>query len=67
MGSGCARAHCAAGALVAQVESQAVLRAGSVVPPGCLIPSGQLWEGNPAKFVRNLTPDEACARRRLEF
>ena len=41
-----------------QVESHAVLAAGSVVPPARYIPSGQLWAGNPAKFVRHLTADE---------
>lgn len=40
------------------VESKAVLAAGTVVPPARYIPGGQLWAGNPARFVRNLTPDE---------
>ena len=31
----------------AQVESQAQLLAGSVVPPGRLIPTKQMWGGNP--------------------
>ena len=41
----------------------AVLAPGSVLPPGRRIPSGQLWAGTPAKFVRDLTKDEvgACA------
>lgn len=41
-----------------QIESQAVLAAGTVVPPARVIPSGELWAGNPAKFVRKLTYDE---------
>ena len=36
----------------------AVLAPGSVLPPGRRIPSGQLWGGTPAKFVRDLTKDE---------
>lgn len=31
---------------------------GSVVSPGTKIPSGQLWAGVPAKFVRDLTSEE---------
>lgn len=30
----------------------------SIIPPGRLIPAGQLWGGNPVRFVRNLTEDE---------
>ena len=30
----------------------------SVVPPGRLIPTGQLWAGNPVRFIRNLTAAE---------
>ena len=48
---------CALPAL-SQVETQAVLRAGTVVPPGCVIPSGQMWAGNPAQYVRDLSADE---------
>ena len=40
------------------VESHCVLAPGTVVTPGRLIPYGQLWAGNPARFVRNLTSDE---------
>ena len=36
----------------------AVLAPGSVLPPGRRIPSGQLWAGSPAKYVRDLTKDE---------
>ncbi len=37
------------------VESEAILTPGSVVPPARRIPSGELWGGNPAKFIRKLT------------
>ncbi|KAK7318285.1 hypothetical protein RJT34_02984 [Clitoria ternatea] len=40
------------------VETQSILEAGSVVPPGRRIPSGELWAGNPARFVRTLTHEE---------
>lgn len=40
------------------VESNTMLEPGTVVPPYALIPSGQKWAGNPAKFVANLTADE---------
>ena len=40
------------------VESHCVLAPGTVVTPGRLIPYGQLWAGNPARFVRDLTADE---------
>ncbi|KAG5029928.1 Gamma carbonic anhydrase-like 1, mitochondrial [Glycine soja] len=40
------------------VETQSILEAGSVVPPGRRIPTGELWAGNPARFVRTLTHEE---------
>ncbi|KAL2342788.1 hypothetical protein Fmac_004073 [Flemingia macrophylla] len=40
------------------METQSILEAGSVVPPGRRIPSGELWAGNPARFVRTLTHEE---------
>ncbi|KAF5732227.1 gamma carbonic anhydrase-like 2 mitochondrial [Tripterygium wilfordii] len=40
------------------VETRSILEAGSVVPPGRRIPTGELWAGNPAKFVRALTNEE---------
>lgn len=42
----------------AVVEEKAILAAGTVVPPGRRIPSKQLWAGNPAKFVRDVSDDE---------
>lgn len=40
------------------VETNSILEAGSVLPPGRRIPTGELWAGNPARFVRKLTYDE---------
>ena len=38
-----------------RIERGAHILAGSVVPPGRLIPAGQVWGGNPVAFVRDLT------------
>lgn len=40
------------------IESESILAPLSVVPPARRIPSGELWAGNPAKFVRKLTGQE---------
>lgn len=42
----------------AMVEANVVLEPGTVVPPYALIPSGQKWGGNPAKFISNLDANE---------
>ena len=40
------------------VESQVMIGAGSLVPPGKRLASGWLYVGSPVKAVRRLTPDE---------
>jgi carbonic anhydrase/acetyltransferase-like protein (isoleucine patch superfamily) len=45
------------------VESDAMLAAGAMLTPGRRIPSGQLWAGRPAKYVRNLRPEELAGQR----
>jgi len=40
------------------MEKNSILAPGSVLPPGRRVPTGQLWAGNPARFVRALTKDE---------
>nr|QIP67673.1 gamma-carbonic anhydrase 1 [Nitzschia sp. ICE-H] len=40
------------------VENHVILKPGTVVMPYQRIPSGQMWAGNPAAFVSELTPDE---------
>lgn len=40
------------------MEKNSMLEPGTVVAPGRLIPEGQLWGGNPATFVRELTEGE---------
>lgn len=40
------------------MEKNSVLEPGSVLPPGRRVPSGQVWGGNPARYVRDLSKDE---------
>lgn len=42
----------------AYVETGAMVAAGALVTPGKRIPSGQLWAGSPARFMRALTAQE---------
>lgn len=42
----------------AVVEKGGMVAAGALVTPGKRVPSGQLWAGRPAKFVRELTGEE---------
>lgn len=53
-----------AGAVVmegALVEEHAQVADGAVVHPGRRIPKGQVWAGNPAVFVRDVSKDEMAA------
>lgn len=43
---------------LAVVERRAMLAAGALLTPGKRVPSGQLWAGSPARFVRELRPGE---------
>eukprot|EP00245_Coleochaete_scutata_P006041 TRINITY_DN20151_c0_g1_i1.p1 TRINITY_DN20151_c0_g1~~TRINITY_DN20151_c0_g1_i1.p1 ORF type:complete len:257 (+),score=46.86 TRINITY_DN20151_c0_g1_i1:213-983(+) len=40
------------------VEKGAIVAAGSLVTQNTRIPSGQIWAGNPAKFLREVKPEE---------
>lgn len=40
------------------VDKNSIVAAGAVVLEDTFIPSGQLWAGNPAKYIRDLTEDE---------
>ncbi len=42
----------------AVVESGAMVAAGALVTPRKRVPAGQLWAGSPAKYLRDLTPEE---------
>ena len=45
------------------IESDAMLAAGALLTPGKRIPSGQLWAGQPARYVRDLTPQELAGQQ----
>jgi gamma-carbonic anhydrase len=60
------RAFVALGAIVmdgCEIESDAMLAAGAMLTPGKRIPSGELWAGRPAKYIRHLTPQELEGQR----
>jgi carbonic anhydrase/acetyltransferase-like protein (isoleucine patch superfamily) len=42
----------------AVVETGAMVAAGALVPPGKRIKGGELWGGNPARFMRLLTDED---------
>jgi carbonic anhydrase/acetyltransferase-like protein (isoleucine patch superfamily) len=42
----------------ATVESNSIVAPASVVTPGTVVKSGELWAGTPAKMVRALTEEE---------
>jgi len=42
----------------AKLERGCAIGANSVVPPGRLIPAGQLWAGNPVEYIRDLSKAE---------
>lgn len=42
----------------AVVEGGAMVAAGALVTPGKRVKSGELWGGNPAKKMRDLTPEQ---------
>ncbi|MBU0723669.1 MAG: gamma carbonic anhydrase family protein [Alphaproteobacteria bacterium] len=55
----------------AVVETHAMVAAGSLVTPGKRVPAGQLWAGRPARYVRDLSPEDiaeisASAKRYCE-
>jgi carbonic anhydrase/acetyltransferase-like protein (isoleucine patch superfamily) len=42
----------------AKLERGCIIGPNSVVPPGRLIPAGQVWAGNPVEYVRDAKKDE---------
>jgi carbonic anhydrase/acetyltransferase-like protein (isoleucine patch superfamily) len=46
-----------------EIESDAMLAAGAMLTPGKRIPTGQLWAGRPAKYVRDLSAEELAAQQ----
>jgi len=60
------RAFVGMGAIVlngAIIESDGMLAAGAMLTSGKVIPSGQLWAGRPAKYLRDLTPQEMASNQ----
>ena len=49
----------------AEIEEYAYIGPNSVVPPNRIIPSGQVWAGNPARYVRHVTKGDKAAH--IEF
>ena len=49
----------------AVVESEAMVAAGAVVTPGKIVRRGELWAGNPAKKLRDLTEKDVEGFRRF--
>ncbi|MDA0781582.1 MAG: gamma carbonic anhydrase family protein [Rickettsiales bacterium] len=41
------------------IESGGMVAAGSLITPSKVVKKGQIWAGNPGKFFRDLTEDEA--------
>jgi carbonic anhydrase/acetyltransferase-like protein (isoleucine patch superfamily) len=48
----------------AVIEGDAMLAAGAMLTPGKRVPSGQMWQGRPAKYARELSGDEIAGMRR---
>jgi carbonic anhydrase/acetyltransferase-like protein (isoleucine patch superfamily) len=46
------------------IESDAMLAAGAMLTPGKRIPSGQLWAGRPARYMRDLSPEEMAGNQK---
>jgi carbonic anhydrase/acetyltransferase-like protein (isoleucine patch superfamily) len=60
------RAFVGLGAIVMDgcvIESDAMLAAGAMLTQGKRIPTGQLWAGRPAKYVRDLTERDLAGMR----
>ena len=60
------RAFVGLGAIVMDgcvIESEAMLAAGAMLTQGKRIPSGQLWAGRPAKYVRDLRAEDLVGMR----
>jgi len=47
----------------AVIEDECIIAAGSIVPPGRRIPSGEMWGGKPARFIRKVTENEMAQIR----
>ncbi len=60
------RAFVGLGAIVmdgCRIEGDAMLAAGAMLTPGKVMPSGQLWGGRPAQYMRDLPPPAIAGMR----
>ncbi len=60
------RAFVGLGAIVmdgCRIEGDAMLAAGAMLTPGKVMPSGQLWGGRPAQYMRDLPPPAITGMR----
>ncbi len=46
-----------------EIEPDGMLAAGALLTPGKRIATGQMWAGRPAKYVRDLSPEEMARHR----
>jgi gamma-carbonic anhydrase len=46
-----------------EIEGDAMLAAGAMLTPGKCIPTGQLWAGRPARYVRDLNAEDIAGMR----
>lgn len=49
------------------VGATAIVAPGSVVVRNTVIPSGQFWAGNPAKYVREVTEEELSQQKTVRY
>ncbi|WP_221792374.1 gamma carbonic anhydrase family protein [Aquisediminimonas sediminicola] len=45
------------------IESDGMVAAGAILTPGKRVGAGQMWVGRPAKFVRDLSPEDIADHR----
>ncbi|CEO97430.1 hypothetical protein PBRA_000774 [Plasmodiophora brassicae] len=44
----------------AELQERSQVAAGAVVHPGSVVQTGQLWGGNPARYLRDMKPEESA-------
>jgi len=49
----------------AVIESDAMVAAGALIPPGKIVRRGELWAGNPGRKLRDLTEKDHANFRRV--
>lgn len=51
----------------ADIGDNVTIAAGAVVLPNVVVPEGQLWAGNPAKYIRDCTEEEIQNIKKVSF